>query len=135
MSFVLGAIFAPGFFTSEPVHIALAIGAVAAIVTGTVGVFTVIRGQSFAGEALGDIGTTGGSAAFLVAVGPLWGFAAVAIAANPSPRPVSPSPSVVVPDTETGAPSRPDKTCCASARRGPILGWLPITCTAALPTR
>lgn len=74
MSFVLGAIFAPGFFTSEPVHIALAIGAVAAIVTGTVGVFTVARGQSFAGEAFGDIGTTGGSGAFLIGVGPLWGF-------------------------------------------------------------
>ena len=34
----------------------------------------VMRGQSFAGEALGDIGTTGGSGAFLVGVGPLWGF-------------------------------------------------------------
>ena len=33
-----------------------------------------MRGQSFAGEAFGDIGTTGGSAAFLVGVGPLWGF-------------------------------------------------------------
>ena len=43
--------------------------------------FTVIRGQSFAGEALGDIGTTGGSAAFLVGVGPLWGFVASTIAA------------------------------------------------------
>ena len=57
------------------------VGAVVAVVCGAVGVFTVIRGQSFAGEALGDIGTTGGSAAFLVGVGPLWGFVAVAIAA------------------------------------------------------
>ncbi|MCW3019315.1 MAG: cation transporter permease, partial [Solirubrobacterales bacterium] len=53
---------------------ALGVGAVAAIVTGVVGVFTVMRGQSFAGEAFGDIGTTGGSGAFLVGVGPLWGF-------------------------------------------------------------
>jgi zinc/manganese transport system permease protein len=45
-----------------------------AIVTGVVGVFTVVRGQSFAGEAFGDIGTTGGSGAFLVGAGPLWGF-------------------------------------------------------------
>ena len=43
--------------------------------------FTVLRGQSFAGEALGDISTAGGSAAFLAGVAPLWGFAAVAIAA------------------------------------------------------
>ena len=40
-----------------------------------------MRGQSFAGEALGDIGTTGGSAAFLVGVGPLWGFVGVGVAA------------------------------------------------------
>jgi zinc/manganese transport system permease protein len=70
----MAALFAPGFFTSEAVHIALGVGALVAIVTGTVGVFTVMRGQSFAGEALGDIGTTGGSGAFLVGVGPLWGF-------------------------------------------------------------
>jgi zinc/manganese transport system permease protein len=74
VSHVLTPIFAPGFFQSESVHIALAVGAIAAIVTGGVGVFTVMRGQSFAGEAFGDIGTTGGSGAFLIGVGPLWGF-------------------------------------------------------------
>jgi hypothetical protein len=58
----LAAIFAPGFFGSSQVQIAATVGAVVAVVAGTVGVFTVIRGQSFAGEALGDIGTTGGSA-------------------------------------------------------------------------
>ena len=68
------AIFASGFFSSESVHIALGVGTIVAIVTGVVGVFTVMRGQSFAGEALGDIGTTGGSGAYLVGVGPLWGF-------------------------------------------------------------
>ena len=45
------------------------------------GVFTVMRGQSFAGEALGDIGTTGGSGAFLVGVGPLWGFVVIDVIA------------------------------------------------------
>ncbi len=70
----LAPVFAPGFFTSEAVHIALGVGTLVAIVTGTVGVFTVMRGQSFAGEAFGDIGTAGGSGAFLVGVGPLWGF-------------------------------------------------------------
>jgi len=74
MSHLLTAIFAPGFFQNEEVHIALAIGAITAVVTGVVGVFTVMRGQSFAGEAFGDIGTTGGSGAFLVGVRPLLGF-------------------------------------------------------------
>ena len=81
MSGVVAAIFAPGFFESAPVQIAATVGAVVAIVSGTVGVFTVLRGQSFAGEALGDVQTSGGSAAFLAGVGPLWAFAAVAIAA------------------------------------------------------
>ena len=42
-------------------ELAAAVGAVVAIVAGCVGVFTVIRGQSFAGEALGDLGAAGGS--------------------------------------------------------------------------
>jgi zinc/manganese transport system permease protein len=74
MNRLLAPVFAPGFFESEAVHIAFAVGAIAAVVTGVVGVFTVMRGQSFAGEAFGDIGTAGGSGAFLVGVGPLWGF-------------------------------------------------------------
>jgi zinc/manganese transport system permease protein len=77
----LGPVFAPGFFDNEAVHVALAVGAAVAIVTGVVGVFTVMRGQSFAGEALGDIGTTGGSAAALVGAGPLAGFVAVDVLA------------------------------------------------------
>jgi zinc/manganese transport system permease protein len=74
-------VFAHGFFQSEAVHIAAGVGTLVAIVTGVVGVFTVMRGQSFAGEALGDLGTTGGSAAFLVGVGPLWGFVAIGVLA------------------------------------------------------
>jgi zinc/manganese transport system permease protein len=70
-------VFAPGFWDNEAVHIALAVGTAVAIVAGVVGVFTVMRGQSFAGESLADIGTTGGSAAALVGVGPLAGFVAV----------------------------------------------------------
>jgi zinc/manganese transport system permease protein len=70
----LSPIFARGFFENDQVHIALGVGALAAIVTAVVGVFTVMRGQSFAGEAFGDIGTAGGSGAYLVGIGPLWGF-------------------------------------------------------------
>jgi zinc/manganese transport system permease protein len=75
------AIFAPGFFASGPVHTALLLSGLVAIVAGPLGVFTVIRGQAFAGEAFGDIGTTGGSGAFLVGAGPLWGFLVINVAA------------------------------------------------------
>jgi zinc/manganese transport system permease protein len=78
---VLHHVFEPGFFGSTPVHRALIVGALAALVAGPLGVFTVLRGQSFAGEALGDIGTTGGSGAYLVGVGPLWGFLVINVAA------------------------------------------------------
>ena len=77
----LAPVFQTGFFESSSVHIALAIGAAVAIVSGALGVFTVMRAQSFAGEALGDIGTTGGSGGFLLGVGPLWGFLVGGVAA------------------------------------------------------
>jgi zinc/manganese transport system permease protein len=74
MSHFLSPLFQTGFFTSDPVHTALIIGTAVAVVAGALGVFTVMRGQSFAAEAFGDIGTTGGSGAFLVGAGPLPGF-------------------------------------------------------------
>jgi zinc/manganese transport system permease protein len=77
----IAAVFAPGFFTSGPVHTAVAVAAIAAAVCGPVGVFTVVRGQSFAGEALADITTSGGAAAPLLAVEPLWAYVAVTLAA------------------------------------------------------
>ncbi len=67
-------IFEPGFFSSEPVHVALVIGGVTAVVSAIVGVFTVLRGQSFAGHALTDVATTGGSGAFYLNISPLLGF-------------------------------------------------------------
>jgi zinc/manganese transport system permease protein len=77
----LAPVFQTGFFESSSVHVAVAIGAAVALVAGSLGVFTVMRGQAFAGEAFGDIGTTGGSGAFLVGVGPLWGFLSAGVAA------------------------------------------------------
>lgn len=78
---LLAPVIEPGFFSSEDVRVALVVGTLVAIASGTVGVFTVMRGQSFAGEALGDTNTMGGSAAFLAGVSPLWGFAVVGVAA------------------------------------------------------
>jgi zinc/manganese transport system permease protein len=67
-------LFEPGFFSSSPVHVALVIGALSAVVSAVVGVFTVVRGQSFAGHALTDVATTGGSASFFYGISPLIGF-------------------------------------------------------------
>jgi zinc/manganese transport system permease protein len=78
---LLAAIIEPGFFSSSSVRLAIVVGALVAIVAGCVGVFTVIRGQSFAGEALGDIGATGGSSAYLAGIAPLWGFVGISVVA------------------------------------------------------
>ena len=67
-------VFEPGFFSSQPVHVALVVGGVSAVVSAVVGVFTVMRGQSFAGHALTDVAAAGGSAAFLHGLSPLAGF-------------------------------------------------------------
>jgi ABC-type branched-subunit amino acid transport system permease subunit len=40
-------VFEPGFFGSAQVHVAVMIGGAVAIVGAVVGVFTVMRGQSF----------------------------------------------------------------------------------------
>jgi len=77
----LAAVFQPGFFSSAPVQTALLVGGGAAVVSGVVGVFTIIRGQSFAGHALADVSSAGGSAAFLFGISPLLGFLGMAVLA------------------------------------------------------
>lgn len=79
---LLHVLFAPGFFTSSEVWNALLIGTVVALVSGIVGVFAVIRSQSFAGHALGDFGATGASAAYLVGVNAVWGFLGIGVVAG-----------------------------------------------------
>jgi zinc/manganese transport system permease protein len=73
---LLRYVFEPGFFGSGPVHVAFAVGTVIAVTSAVVGVFTVTRGQSFAGHSLADIATTGGSGAFLVGLNQFWGYLA-----------------------------------------------------------
>jgi zinc/manganese transport system permease protein len=67
-------LFEPGLFSSGPVRTAALVGVITAVVSATVGVFTVIRSQSFAGHALTDVATTGGSAAYYLGLAPLVGF-------------------------------------------------------------
>lgn len=74
-------IFAPGLLSSESVQVALLVGTVVAITSAVVGVFTVLRAQSFAGHSLADVATTGGAGAFLVGVNQFWGFLAFGVVA------------------------------------------------------
>jgi zinc/manganese transport system permease protein len=74
-------LFAPGFFSNGPVHAALAVGGISALVCGVVGTFAVLRGQSYSGHALADLSVTGGSASSLASISPLWGFAGVGVIA------------------------------------------------------
>lgn len=67
-------LFEPGFFSNGPVRSALLLGAVVAAVSAVVGIIAVLRAQSFAGHALTDVATTGGSASTLVSASPLVGF-------------------------------------------------------------
>jgi len=78
----LATIFASGFFANAPVRTAIIVGGGAAFVSAVVGVFTVMRGQSFAGHALADASSAGGSASFLVGVNPLLGFLGMALIAG-----------------------------------------------------
>jgi zinc/manganese transport system permease protein len=55
---------------------------VAAVVSGLVGYFLVLRGQTFAGHALGHIGFAGATGAALIGVASLWGLIAFTVAAG-----------------------------------------------------
>jgi zinc/manganese transport system permease protein len=69
----------PGFLASAPDRTAAFIGGIVAVVSATAGVFTVMRGQSFAGHALGDVAAAGGSGALLIGLTPLTGFLGLGI--------------------------------------------------------
>ena len=61
---------------------ALMAAAIVAIVSGSVGYFLVLRGQTFAGHSLAHVGFTGATGAFLIGVTPLWGMVATTMAAG-----------------------------------------------------
>jgi zinc/manganese transport system permease protein len=77
----VNALFAAGLFQSGPVLTALVVGGFVSVVTAVVGVFTVSRGQSFAGHSLADLGAVGGSAAFFLGISQIWGFVAAGVIA------------------------------------------------------
>ncbi len=58
---------------------AFAAATIVAVVSGCVGYFLVLRGQTFAGHALSHVGFTGATGAVLIGVSPLWGLVAVTV--------------------------------------------------------
>jgi zinc/manganese transport system permease protein len=56
------------------VHTALWAGAVAAVVSGTIGVFVVSRGMSFAVHAISELGFTGAAGALVIGIDPVLGI-------------------------------------------------------------
>jgi zinc/manganese transport system permease protein len=61
---------------------AFAAAGVAAIVSGLVGYFLVLRGQTFAGHALGHIGFAGATGAVLIGVASVWGLVGFTVVAG-----------------------------------------------------
>ena len=61
---------------------AFAAATIVAVLSGLVGYFLVLRGQSFAGHALAHVGFTGATGAVLLGVAPLWGLVSATVAAG-----------------------------------------------------
>jgi zinc/manganese transport system permease protein len=61
---------------------AFAAAGIVAVVSGVVGYFLVMRGQTFAGHALSHIGFAGATGAGLIGLAPLWGLLGFTIAAG-----------------------------------------------------
>jgi zinc/manganese transport system permease protein len=61
---------------------AFAASGIVAVLSGVVGFYLVLRGQTFAGHALSHVGFTGATGAVLIGVSPLWGLVAFTVAAG-----------------------------------------------------
>ncbi len=61
---------------------AFAAATIVAIVSGCVGYFLVLRGETFAGHALAHVGFTGATGAVLIGATPLWGLLLITLAAG-----------------------------------------------------
>jgi zinc/manganese transport system permease protein len=64
-------------FTYDFMQNAFAAALIVAVVSGAAGYFLVLRGQSFAGHALGHVGFAGATGAILLGASPFWGLVAV----------------------------------------------------------
>jgi zinc/manganese transport system permease protein len=82
MSTITAITTAPAMLEYDFMRNAFAAAGVAAIVSGVVGYFLVLRGQTFAGHALGHIGFAGATGAALIGLAPLWGLLGFTVAAG-----------------------------------------------------
>jgi len=69
-------------FEYEFMNNAFAAAGIVAVVSGIVGYFLVMRGQTFAGHALSHIGFAGATGAGLIGLAPLWGLLGFTLAAG-----------------------------------------------------
>ena len=69
-------------FQYEFMNNAFAAAGIVAVVSGIVGYFLVMRGQTFAGHALSHIGFAGATGAGLIGLAPLWGLLGFTLAAG-----------------------------------------------------
>ena len=74
-------LFSPDMFGNDQVTGALLAGTVVAAVSAVLGYFVVLRGLSFIGHAVTDIGFTGGAGASLLGLNALWGLITFCVAA------------------------------------------------------
>src|SRR5579883_2076958 len=61
---------------------AFAAAGLVALVAGLAGYLLVLRGQSFAGHALGHVGFTGATGAVLLGIAPIWGLVVMTVSAG-----------------------------------------------------
>src|SRR6476620_9596914 len=71
-----------GMLDYEFMRTAFAAGGIVAVLSGIVGYFLVLRGQTFAGHALSHVGFTGATGAVLLGMSPLWGMVGFTLAAG-----------------------------------------------------
>jgi zinc/manganese transport system permease protein len=81
MNWLQQYLFSPDMFSNEQVTNALLAGAIVAVISAVLGYFVVLRGLSFIGHAVTDIGFTGGAGAALLGLNTLWGLLAFCVAA------------------------------------------------------
>src|ERR1700761_3574515 len=69
-------------FTYDFMQNAFAAAGIVSVVSGVIGFFLVLRGQTFAGHALSHVGFAGATGAILIGVPPLWGLVAFTMGAG-----------------------------------------------------
>ncbi|MBV9256124.1 MAG: metal ABC transporter permease [Actinobacteria bacterium] len=77
----LQSVFPAGMLQNDQVVNALLFGAIAAIVSAALGYFVTLRGLSFAGHAVTDIGLAGAAGSVLLGLNALWGLLAFCVLA------------------------------------------------------